>query len=141
MSAADALQGALAGEHAAIWGYGVVGAEVTDAQLSGVRVVEQAHRARRGATANLLRSLDVDPVRAQPYYELPFPVDDPTSGLRLAVHLEQGVAAAWRFVLGQIEDAELRRTALGALTESAIQATRWRLAAGTQPATVAFPGQ
>jgi len=141
MSDIDALQDALAGEHAVIWGYGVVGAEVTEEQQPDVRAAELAHRCRRDATAELLRSLAAVPTEAEAYYELPFPVTDPASGLRLAVHLEAGAAAAWRFVLGQTDDAELRRTALEALTASAVQATRWRLAAGTEPATVAFPGQ
>jgi hypothetical protein len=141
MAVTDALQDALAGEHAVIWGYGVVGAEVTEEQRPDVRAAEQAHRTRRDATADLLRSMAAVPAQAQAYYELPFPVTDPTSGLRLAVHLEQGAAAAWRYVLGQTDDAELRRIALGALTDAALQATRWRLAAGTHPATVAFPGQ
>lgn len=141
MSEIDALQAALAAEHAVIWGYGVVGAEVADTQQSDVRAVEQTHRTRRDDTAALLRSLAAEPTGAAAYYELPFPVTDPVAGLRLAVHLEDGAAAAWRFVLSQTEDAELRRTALDALIEAALQATRWRLTAGTRPATVAFPGQ
>jgi len=141
MSATDALQDALAAEHAVIWGYGVVGSKVVDDQLPDVRAAEQEHRDRREAAADLLRSLSAVPGEAQAYYELPFPVTDPASGLRLAAHLEQGAAAVWRYVLGQTEDTELRRTALVALTDAAVQATRWRLAAGTQPATVAFPGQ
>jgi hypothetical protein len=141
MSVIDALQAALAGEHAVIWGYGVVGAEVTAAQRPDVRAAEQAHRSRRDQTADLLLSMAAVPTEAEAYYELPFPVIDPASGLRLAVHLEQGAAAAWRFVLGGTDDGELRRTALAGLTEAALQATRWRLVAGIQPATVAFPGQ
>ena len=90
MAVTDALQDALAGEHAVIWGYGVVGAEVTEEQRPDVRAAEQAHRTRRDATADLLRSMAAVPAQAQAYYELPFPVTDPTSGLRLAVHLEQG---------------------------------------------------
>jgi hypothetical protein len=35
---------------------------------------------------------------------------------------------------------EVRRTALVALTDAAVRATRWRLALPTTPATVAFPG-
>lgn len=141
MSALEALQDALAGEHAVIWGYGVVGAEVIERQRPDVQAAEQAHRDRRDDTADLLRSVDAVPTEAQASYELPFPVTDPASGLRLAVHLEEGAAAAWRFILGQTDDAELRRTAVTALTDSAVQATRWRLAAGIAPATVAFPGQ
>lgn len=141
MTEVAALQDALAGEHAVIWGYGVVGAEAAEQHLPAVRVAEQAHRTRRDDTADLLRSMSAEPIEAEAYYELPFPVTDPASAVSLAVHLEEGSTAAWRFVLGQTEDAELRRAALTALTDAALQATRWRLAAGTTPASVAFPGQ
>ncbi|MBA2554809.1 MAG: ferritin-like domain-containing protein [Geodermatophilaceae bacterium] len=141
MTEVDALQDALAGEHAVIWGYGVVGAEAAEQHLPAVRAAEQAHRTRRDDTADLLRSMSAEPIESEAYYELPFPVTDPALAVSLAVHLEEGSAAAWRFVLGQTEDAELRRTALVALSESALQAVQWRLQAGIAPATVAFPGQ
>ncbi|MBA3524280.1 MAG: DUF4439 domain-containing protein, partial [Geodermatophilaceae bacterium] len=63
------------------------------------------------------------------------------AALALAAQLEDGTATAWRYLLGATDDAELRGTALTALTDSAVRAVRWRLAAGTTPATVAFPGQ
>ncbi len=141
MNEVQAVQNALAAEHAVIWGYAVVGVHVTEEQLPAVQRAELAHRSRRDLTADLLRMRDTEPVEAQASYELPFPVTDPATALRLAIHLEQGDATAWHFVLGWTDDVALRRTALTALTEAAVHATRWRLAAGTQPATVAFPGQ
>lgn len=141
MNEIHAVQTALAAEHAVIWGYAVVGVHVTAKQLPAVQRAELAHRSRRDLTGDLLRMRDTEPVEAQASYELPFPVTDPVTALRLAIHLEQGDATAWHFVLGWTDDVALRRTALTALTEAAVQATRWRLAAGTQPATVAFPGQ
>lgn len=141
MDETDALQGALAAEHAVVWGYGVVGAEVADDLLALVRAAHEAHRTRREQTAELLRGREVPPVAAAASYELPFPVADPAAALALATELEDGCAAAWRYLLGQTEDAGLRKTALAALTACALQSVRWRRAGGVEPSTVAFPGQ
>lgn len=141
MAATDALQEALAAEHAAIWGYGVVGATAPDDVLDRVRTAEQVHRGRREDTADRLREADVAPVEPEASYELPFDLLAPADALRLAAVLEDGCAAVWRFVLGQTDDEDLRAAALDALVACAVQAVRWRLAAGIAPATLAFPGQ
>lgn len=137
----DAVQGALAAEHAVIWGYGVVGAAAGEDLRPAVAAAEGVHRARRDATADLLRSAAAVPAVARPSYELPFPVATQAEALRLADRLEFGAAAAWRYVLGQTELAELRRTARDHLIDTAVQAMRWRQAAGLSPASVPFPGQ
>ena len=73
-------------------------------------------------------------------YRLPFEVTDRDTALKLAVHVEDGVAQAWRVVLPVTEDAE-RADALSALTESAVRATRWRRLAEVTPLTLPFPGR
>ncbi|MFL6129671.1 MAG: ferritin-like domain-containing protein [Mycobacteriales bacterium] len=136
----EALQTALAGEHAVVWGYGVVGGRADDPLLPAVRAADSAHRARRDGTAALVRRYGGDPVSAEPSYALPFPVPDRKAALRLAVHLEEGAAAAWRYAVQATEDRTVRRAALTALTDSALRATGWRLLLpGTTP-TVPFPG-
>jgi hypothetical protein len=136
----QALQIALAAEHAVIWGYGVVGAHVGDALVGRVRDADNAHRTRRDATIALIVRYDGTPVATEPEYALPFPVTDRNSALRLAVRLEEGAAAAWRYAVAATDDVQVRRTALTALSDAAVQATRWRLTLPTSPATVAFPG-
>lgn len=138
---AAALQLALAAEHAAVWGYAVVGSVLAEGMRDAVVAVQSAHRELRDDTAARLRSLGADPVQALPGYALPFTVEESAAALALAALLEDGTAAAWRYVLGATDDVLLRGTALTALTGSAVQAVRWRLAAGTSPTTVAFPGQ
>jgi Domain of unknown function (DUF4439) len=135
-----ALQTAVAAEHAVIWGYGVVGAHAGDALVAMVRDADDAHRTLRDATITLITRYGGTPVATEPEYALPFPVTDRNSALRLAVHLEEGAAAAWRYAVAATDDVEVRRTALVALTDAAVRATRWRLALPTTPATVAFPG-
>ena len=136
----QALQTALAAEHAVIWGYGVVGAHAGDALLAQVRAADSAHRTLRDDTIAVVERYGGNPVATEPEYALPFPVTDRGSALRLAVHLEEGAAAAWRYAVAATDDVEVRRTALVALSDAAVQATRWRLALPTAPATVAFPG-
>ena len=135
-----ALQTALAAEHAVVWGYGVVGGRADDALLPAVRAADSAHRARRDGTAALVHEYGGDPVVTEPSYALPFPVPDRRAALRLAVHLEEGAAAAWRYAVAATDDVDVRRTALTALSDAAVRATRWRMALPTTPATVAFPG-
>ena len=136
----EALQAALAAEHAVVWGYGVVGARVEEALLPAARAADSAHRDRRDATAAMVRRLGADPVPTQASYALPFPVTDRRGALRLAVHLEEGDAAAWRYAVAATEDRAVRRTALAALTDAAVRATRWRLLLPDGVPTVAFPG-
>jgi len=136
-----ALQRALAAEHAVIWGYGVVGARVGLQLRDTVRGADDHHRARRDGTAALVRDRGARPAAAAPSYDLPEPVTDQPSALRLAVRLEEGTAAAWRAVLGATSDAALRRTALSALSDAAVRATTWRAGTGgAGPLTVPFPG-
>jgi hypothetical protein len=135
-----ALQAALAAEHAVVWGYGVVGGRADDALRPAVRDADSAHRARRDGTAALVRRHGGEPVPTEAAYALPFPVPDRSSALRLAVHLEEGAAAAWRYAIAAVEDPAVRRTALGALTDAAVRATAWRLLLPPTPPTVPFPG-
>ena len=136
----QALQTGLAAEHAVIWGYGVVGAHAGDALLAKVRDADDAHRTVRDDAIALVARYGGTPVATDPEYALPFPVTDRASALRLAVHLEEGAAAAWRYAVAATDDVDVRRTALVALSDAAVRATRWRLALPTTPATVAFPG-
>jgi hypothetical protein len=140
LDAVSALQVALAAEHAAIWGYAVVGGRAGASLRGQVQAADTAHRNRRDATAAAIRALGGDPVPTHATYQLPFPVADQRSALRLAVQLEHGVAGAWRYVVASVDDARLRRTAATALTATAVQATRWRRLVTPGAPTVPFPG-
>ena len=139
MTVQDEMGAALAGEHAAIYGYGVIGAHLTGNALSQARQAEAAHRDRRDSMLEALASTGATPPAAQPAYALPFPVTDAASAVRLAQQIEERTAALWRAVLPPASAAQ-RRTALNALTDAALRAARWRRTAGTRPGTVALPG-
>lgn len=134
----EALGRVLAAEHAAVFGYGVVGGRLESAALQAARAADAAHRARRDALLARLAGTAATPAPAEPAYALPFAVTDVSSALRLAVHLEERTGAVWRYSLGAT-DGDLRKLALDALVDCAIRATRWRAAAGIAPSTVPLP--
>jgi hypothetical protein len=139
MSAADGLTAALAAEHAAIFGYGTVGAHLDGAARTAARQAEAAHRSRRDALIARLTSLKATPPPARPAYALPFPVKDKATAQQLAVTLEERVAQAWAGALAATAGDE-RKLALDALVDCAVRATRWRKLAKITPTTVPFPG-
>jgi hypothetical protein len=135
-----ALRTALAAEHAAVWGYGVVGAALDPSAQGLAAVSETAHRDVRDRVVELLAQRGAEPVGAEGGYVLPFPVLSGTDASALAVVLEDGVAAAWVRVLDQAVERSTRELAVGALTAAEVRAVGWRAAAGQTPSTRAFPG-
>ncbi|HWR46528.1 MAG TPA: ferritin-like domain-containing protein [Pseudonocardiaceae bacterium] len=137
----EALQGALAAEHAAIWVYGVVEAFVSGTLDGQLEQAATAHQAQRDATERVLIDAGALPVPPEPGYLTPEPITDAASALRLAITAESDAAAAWRSVVERSPaDPGLRGAALDALTGAAVRTTRWRATAGTSPLTVPFPG-
>ncbi|MDO0936996.1 ferritin-like domain-containing protein [Streptomyces sp. DG2A-72] len=128
-----ALQAALAAEHAAVYGYGVVGGRIDEGHRTEARAAYDAHRARRDALARAVRDLGGTPVAAAAGYALPFAVPDSTAAVRLAAELEDRVAGVYSDLV-RATDGERRRTAAEALREAAVRAVRWR------GESVAFPG-
>jgi hypothetical protein len=135
----DALRTALAAEHAAIYGYGVVGAHLSGDLQAAARQAEAVHRERRDDVSLRIQAAGGQVAAAEPAYALPFQVTDAASAMRLAAALEEGAAGAWRTALGGT-DGDDRKLAVDALTACAVMATRWRKAAGITPVTVPFPG-
>jgi hypothetical protein len=127
----DAVQRALASEHAAIWVYGVLRAFVPGALAGRIDAATAAHQTRRDATERMLIAMGALPVPPEPGYLTPEPVTDAASALRLAITAETDVAAAWRSVIERgASDSDLRGAALDALTAAAVQACQWRAATG-----------
>src|SRR5215218_7648902 len=135
-----ALNEALAAEHAAVWGYGVVGAALSEDAQSSAAVSEAAHRDVRDRVVALLHERDADVVDAKGAYALPFPVLSEVDAAALAVVLENGVEAAWVRVLDQAAERSTRELAVGALGATEVRAVGWRAAAGQTPVTRPFPG-
>lgn len=128
-----ALQGALAAEHAAVYGYGVVGAMLTGARQANARTDWTAHRVARDTLVAMLTRLGATPVAASPAYELPFGVTSAKSAAKLAAALEDGVTRAYLGLVA-VSNPALRTFAAQAMQTSANRALAW---SGT---TTAFPG-
>ena len=135
------LGAALAAEEAAIYAYGLIGVRlVGPGDRTEARAAEQAHRGRRDYLVGRMSQLQASAAPSPAGYQLPFPVTDRASALKLAIQVEDGVAQAWRPVLPVTTEAD-RTTALAAMTEAAVRATRWRRLAEVRPVTLPFPGR
>ncbi|MGW4823543.1 ferritin-like domain-containing protein [Streptomyces sp. NPDC004227] len=129
----EALQAALAAEHAAVYGYGVVGGRIGESRRAEARSAYDAHRARRDALVREVRDLGGQPVAAAAAYALPFPVPDSAAAVRFAAELEERVAGVYSDLVRAAAGGR-RREAAAALREAAVRAVRWR------GGSVAFPG-
>ncbi|MFI5619218.1 ferritin-like domain-containing protein [Streptomyces sp. NPDC051567] len=131
--ALEAAQAALAAEHAAAYGYGVIGARTGGDRATQAREAYGAHLARRDALARTVRELGGSPRPAEAAYALPFEVRGQEDAERLAAGIEDRVAGAYSDLVRAAE-GPLRREAADALGAAAVRAARWR------GGGVAFPG-
>jgi hypothetical protein len=137
----EALQGLLAAEHAAAWGWEVAGAELDGIARALAREAVAAHRARRDRLSALLRDRGAEPAPASAAYALPEQTDDPVAALRLGLLLEEGTGAAQARALALLEAPALRAAVVSALAGAAVRAARVRaLLDPDGPLTVPFPG-
>ncbi|MDT0396003.1 MULTISPECIES: ferritin-like domain-containing protein [Streptomyces] len=128
-----ALQAALAAEHAAVYGYGVVGGRIGEGRRTEARTAYDAHRARRDALVRAVADTGAEPVAAAAGYALPFQVLDAASAVRLAARLEDRVAGVYGDLV-RASEGERRRGAAEAMREAAVRSVRW--SGGSVP----FPG-
>lgn len=133
MSALEAAQAALAAEHAAVYGYGVVGGRIGAERRAEATAAYDGHRARRDALRRTVRDLGGEPAVAAAGYELPFAVPDTAAAVRLAALLEDRIAGVYADLV-RAAPGPLRRDAAAALRDAAVRAVRWR------GGDVTFPG-
>ncbi|KJK57782.1 hypothetical protein UK12_14530 [Saccharothrix sp. ST-888] len=124
-TATAGLQGALAAEHAAVYGYGVVGAWLpAGAQRQDGYASYAAHQARRDDWQRLLGSGGATPTAAAPGYRLPFQVTNAATAGQLAAHIETQLTGVYANLVAATTGA-LRGTAATSLRETALSATHW----------------
>jgi hypothetical protein len=129
-----ALQAALAAEHAAVYGYGVVGAMLASTGQAGRAQGDWlAHQVARDSLEAMLTKLGATPLAASPAYALPFAVTGAKSAERLAAAIEDGVTRAYLGLVA-VSDRALRSFGARSMQTSASRAAAW---SGT---TIAFPG-
>ena len=135
VAATQALQEMLAGEHAAVYAYGVLGGRLAP----GTREQTQAtqayveHRTRRDDVTALLVELDAEPVAAEVTYALPNAVDDAAQAAAVARRVEDRCSVLYAQVVAATT-GRTRAYAVAALVDAATRALSW----GAEP--VALPG-
>lgn len=133
MTQLSALQTALAGEHAVIFGYGVAGAHLRGAAQRRARAADAAHRTRRDELRALVVAAKATPVGSAAAYQLPYPVTSAATAARLATDLEARLGAVYADAVAALR-GDLRSFAAVALQDAAVLAAGWR------GHSVAFPG-
>lgn len=137
MTPEEALQTTLAGEHAAVYVYGVLGGRVSasaePALAAAVRAAYELHRGRRDQVIAMLRAADATPVEAEVSYEVPTPAVTAAQCRRAAAEIEQRSAEVYAAAVGSTARAN-RQWAIDALTDAAVRG----LSFGAEPTP--FPG-
>jgi len=114
----DALQPALAAEHAAVYAYGVIGGVLQSSQSYA------SYAAHRGRRDQLMEMIGDGAVAAEPVYELPFEVTGQARAERLAVHVEERCAEAYAEAVSRTLGA-VREYAARGLTDCAVRELAW----------------
>jgi hypothetical protein len=137
MTALESLQQTLAGEHAAVYVLGTLGARVSrsdePALADRITAAYDAHRARRDQLTAAVRDLHGRPVPSEVSYELPNRARTPTQ-LREAARLTELRCSVGYAALVAATSGAGRQLAIEALTDTAVRLL------GFGQAPVAFPG-
>ena len=135
MTESEALQAAIAGEHAALYGVGVAGGKLSGSRFSAATTLYEQHRKRRDDLANLLIDAGETPAAAEPAYDLPQPVTNAATAAALILLIERRLAAVYADLVESAEQTKVRTFAIQTL----ITTSRTQLTWGGTP--TAFPGE
>ena len=125
----DALQTALAVEHAAVYVYGALGAQTSQSAeprlYADIGSAYNEHRALRDQLVRLVLDEAGTPVAAQPAYELPADLSSPALVMRTALRLEKSCAETYAYLVAN-SPQERRRWAINALVMAAVRELAFR---------------
>ena len=138
MSEDEALTDLLAAEHAAIYGYGVLGARLDRPTRELALQAYDAHRSRRNALETALRARSLTPPTTAAAYDVT--VADRAAALQLAQRIENDLGVLWRDLVGSTDDPALRALATTGLQASAVQLVQWRRVLNRAALPDALPG-
>jgi hypothetical protein len=128
-----ALQALLAAENAAVYGYGLAGAQLSGSQLTTAQQDWNLHRAARATVSAMITERGGTPAPAAAAYRPPFAVTSAGAAHSLAALLEDGLVRAYLGLVA-VDDQGLRTFGAGEMQAAAIRAASWR------GGTTAFPG-
>jgi hypothetical protein len=134
MNQLEALQAALAGEHAALYGVGVAGGKLSGAKFRDATAAFDLHRDNRDRLSALVVAAGETPVAAEPAYELPQAVTNAATASALILLIERRIAAVYGDLVEAAEQPAVRSFAIDSLLGAAAAQIAW----GGAP--IAFPG-
>ena len=129
----DVLQRALSAEHAAVYAYGVIAAQLAGQPRRDASAALDRHRSRRDRLRAYVVEAGGKPAEPDAAYQLPTPVVTPVAAQALAANVERLVALAYGDLVAAA-DGDLRGFAAKALADAAVRETGW---SGQAPQ---FPG-
>jgi hypothetical protein len=129
----SALQAALTAEHAAVYGYGVVGANLNGSARTTATSDWMAHQGLRDTLEAMLRTRGAQPVAAAAAYQLPVSVRTAHQAAALAALLEDRITTAYLGLVA-LSSPSLREFGAAQVRAAALRAAAWR------GSTMAFPG-
>jgi len=130
----EALQAALAGEHAALYGIGVAGGKLSGARFRSATDSYEQHRSNRDRLSQLVVAAGETPAAAEPAYDLPQAVTNAATAAALILLIERRLAAVYGDLVESAEKPAVRSFAVNGLLANAGAQLTW----GGAP--VAFPG-
>lgn len=123
-AALDALQTALAAEHAAVYVYAALAGQADPVAAARLRTdlttAYAVHRGRRDVLVRDLVDAGETPVAAEPAYELPSRLGTAAALTRAALELERSTAATYAWVVASTTGPD-RRRAVEALSDAAVR--------------------
>lgn len=134
MTQVEALQAALSGEHAALYGVGVAGGKLSGTKFQAASELDERHRRQRDKLTDLLLAAGETPAAAEPAYDLPLAVTTPATATALILLIERRLTAVYADLVENAEQDPVRALAIQYLLAAAATQVTW----GGPP--VAFPG-
>ncbi|MGO4258347.1 ferritin-like domain-containing protein [Marmoricola sp. RAF53] len=129
MTPVEALQAALAGEHAAVYSYGAIGARTSasaeHALYAAMLAAFRAHRKRRDQLTVMVQGHGETPVAAEVDYEVTTALGTPAELSNAALQVERRIARTFNQLVESTAGAE-RRWALVALDDAAVRQVEFR---------------
>jgi hypothetical protein len=140
---ADGLASVLAGEHAAVFGYGSAGAVLVrlaapGALVAAVRSAYDAHRESRDALTAAIVAGGGTPPTALPAYSVPFPLSTPAAVVNFLAGVEDRLCAAAATGVATTGGPDRLRAA-GVLSAAAVRAVELRRLGGATPQKAVTP--
>lgn len=124
MSEIDALQTALAAEHAALYVFGTLGGRTSETGapelFAAISEAFAAHRTSRDQLSAAITDLDAEPVAAEAAYDVPAGLERPARIARVARATEESCATTYAWLVANTA-GERRRWAIGALNAAAVR--------------------